>query len=152
MVTLLFVYDKLELCVYSQTVNHNRSDILSLKVMNTTHLTAQHTLSALFQMLVYISVWEFICCQSPQSMKGLIFGVFYAIQGLFRSMTVILFRNFLTHDCGTAFLLVNIAIRVVAFLMYVCVSKRYKYRMRDEPSHVHRYAEEYYSSISSRVH
>ena len=90
-------------------------------------------------------------------MKGLIFGVFYAIQGLFRSLAVtlsLLFRYFWTNssfDCAIIFLLVNIVIGIVAFLVYVCVAKRYKYRMRDEPSHVHRYAEEYYSKRPKTV-
>ncbi len=152
--------DELKVCANNQVFNSSTSDVpnhFSLKVI---HLTAQHTLSALFKMLVYISIWEFICCQSPHSIKGLIFGVFYAIQGLFRSLAVtlsLLFRYFWTNssfDCAIIFLLVNIVIGIVAFLVYVCVAKRYKYRMRDEPSHVHRYAEEYYSkrpSISKTV-
>ena len=36
----------------------------------------QHVLSSLHQMLLYIAAWEFICCQSPQHMKGLLFGLF----------------------------------------------------------------------------
>ncbi len=156
----IFVYGELKVYVNAQAaaVNHNTSDILDNLSLKVIHLTAQHTLSALFHMLVYISVWEFICCQSPHSMKGLIFGVLYAIQGLFRSMAVALFTlfhhfwNIPSFDCAISFLLVNIAIGVVAFLVYVCVSKRYKYRMRDEPSHVRRYAEEYYSKIPSCVH
>ena len=36
----------------------------------------QHILSSLHQMLLYIAAWEFICCQSPQHMKGLLFGLF----------------------------------------------------------------------------
>ncbi len=53
---------ELKVCADAQSVYHNTSNVLdhlsSLKVI---HLTTQHTLSALFQMLVYISVWEFIC-------------------------------------------------------------------------------------------
>ncbi len=143
--------DRLKFC-HDQIVNLNTSDSPNHTTLNTTHLIAQHTLSALFKMLVYISVWEFICCQSPHSMKGLIFGVFYAIQGLFRFIAAALiglfdyFWHIPNLNCGTGFLLVNVAIGLTAFLVYVCVSKRYKYRMRDEPSHVRRYAEEYYSN------
>ncbi len=131
-----------ELCVYSQRVDLNTSVVLnpwSLKVINTTYVTAQHTLSALFQMLVYISVWEFICCQSRHSMKGLMFGVFYCHSRFISDYDcyhiISYFWNNSLFYCGTTFLL---AIGVVAFLVYVCVSKRYKNRMRDEPSHVRR--------------
>ncbi len=146
----IFVHDRSQLlCANTQIVDLNTSNVFSLI---TIHLIAQHTLSALFQMLVYISVWVFICCQSPHSMKGLIFGVFFAIQGLFRFTAVALFIFFhyfwnTTYlNCGTGYLLVNLAIGVIAFLAYVCVAKRYRYRMRDEPFHIHRYAEEYYSN------
>ena len=60
----------------------------------TTYLD-QCTLLALLHMLMYISAWEFICSQSPHSMKGLVFGMFYFIRGLFQCMGVsfhILFR------------------------------------------------------------
>ena len=48
-------------------------------------------------------------------------------------------------DCGFYYYLVNIVLGVIAVVVYVWVSKRYRYRERDEPSNIHRYAEEYYS-------
>ena len=49
----------------------------------TNYLILQLTLSALSNMLIYIGVLEFICSQSPTSMKGLLIGLMYAIKGLF---------------------------------------------------------------------
>ena len=40
-------------------------------------LLIQLTLSALSHMLIYTAVFEFICSQSPHSMKGLLIGVLY---------------------------------------------------------------------------
>ena len=39
----------------------------------------QNIMSSVYLTLLYISVWELICCQSPQFMKGLLFGLFYTI-------------------------------------------------------------------------
>ena len=134
-------------------VSNATLNAVSLSSINTSHLILQRIISALFEMMFYISVWEFICCQSPHSMKGLIFGVFYAIQGLFQffallsTEAVYIFLKTSYGNCAIGLITMNIVIGVVAFLVYVCVSKRYKYRMRDEPSHVRRYAEEYYSNI-----
>ena len=36
------------------------------------------------QMLLYISAYEFICCQSPQYMKCLLFGLFYATRAFYQ--------------------------------------------------------------------
>ena len=56
----------------------------------TTYLIVQHTLSAVSNMLIYIGVFEFICSQSPTSMKGLLIGLVYAIKGLFQLIAALL--------------------------------------------------------------
>ena len=42
--------------------------------------TLGNILSSLAHAILYIAIWEFICCQSPQYMKGLLFGLFYAMK------------------------------------------------------------------------
>ncbi len=118
---------------------------------NSLFLLIQLTLSALSHMLVYIAVFEFICSQSPHSMKGLLIGLLYAIKGLYQLLAILLVvpfgvssLNSLFPSCGFYYYLVNIVIGVIALLVYVWVAKRYRYRESDEPSNIHRYAEEYY--------
>ena len=114
-------------------------------------LTIQLTLSALSRMLIYTGVFEFICSQSPHSMKGLIIGVFYAIRGLYQVLAALLvlpyyYGTFKHLSCEFYFYLMNTAIGLVAVLVYVWFAKRYRYRVRDELCNVHQYAEEYYSN------
>ena len=112
----------------------------------------QLTLSALSRMLIYTGVFEFICSQSPHSMKGLIIGVFYAIRGLYQVLAALLVLpyfhrgTFKPLSCEFYFYLMNTIIGLVAVLVYVWVAKRYRYRVRDELCNVHQYAEEYYSN------
>ena len=114
-------------------------------------LLIQLTLSALSHMLIYTAVLEFICSQSPHSMKGLFIGVLYAIRGLYQLVATLLAFSFAHHtfqsmSCGFWYYLMNIVIGVVALLVYTCVAKRYRYRERDEICNIHQYAEEYYSN------
>jgi len=116
-------------------------------------MAVKQVLSALSHMLIYIAVLEFICSQSPHSMKGLLIGLFYAIKGLYQVIAAILVVPFIPgiiafprFSCGFYYYLVNIVIGVAALLVYVWVAKRYRNRERDEPSNIHRYAEEYYSN------
>ncbi len=91
----------------------------------------QIILSALSNMLLYISAVEFICSQSPSSMTGLLIGVFYAIKGLFQLIARALIISFISHHFSgnwLVYFLVNIVMGVVAFVVYVCVARRYKYR------------------------
>ena len=58
---------------------------------NSSFLTyIQLTLSALSHMLIYTAVFEFICAQSPHSMKGLLIGLLYAIKGLYQLLAALL--------------------------------------------------------------
>ncbi len=50
-------------------------------------------------------------------------------------------------SCGFYYYLANIVIGLVAVVVYVFVANGYKYRQRDEPSNIRRYAEEYYSHV-----
>ena len=118
-------------------------------------LLIQLTLSALSHMLIYTAVFEFICSQSPYSMKGLLIGVLYAIRGLYQLVATFLVLLFaLTTinliSCGFWYYLMNIVIGVVALLVYTCVAKRYRFRVRDEFCNIHQYAENYYSNQQYR--
>ena len=111
----------------------------------------QITLSALAHMLMYNAVFEFICSQSPHSMKGLVMGVFYVTKGLNQTLATLFTLPFSLNSsnfhpsCGFYYYLTNIIIGLVAVLVYVFVAKGYRYRQRDEPSNIRHYAEEYYS-------
>ena len=100
-------------------------------------LLIQLTLSALSHMLIYTAVFEFICSQSPHSMKGLLIGVLYAIRGLYQLAATVLmlpfaFPTFRIISCGFWYYLMNIVIGVVALLVYMRFAKKYRYRVRNE--------------------
>ena len=105
------------------------------------------------QMLLYISAYEFICCQSPQYMKGLLFGLFYATRAFYQftaSCFILLIAtkwNSTIMSCSSGYNLLNILIGVMTLIVYTVAAKRYKYRKRDDICHVYKYAEDYYSNI-----
>ena len=127
--------------------------------VNPSLLLIQLTLLALSNMLVYTAVFEFICSQSPHSMKGLLIGLLYAIRGSYQLLAFFLVMPFIfkvpfytihSISCGFYYYLTNIVIGVVALLVYMCVAKRYRYRERDEQCNIHQYAENYYSNQQYR--
>ena len=115
---------------------------------------SQQVLSALYNMLIDIAMFEFIASQSPHSMKGLLIGVLFSLRILVQILGIIIVIPFSTSwktsyplSCGSGFYITNISIGVITFIMYVLVAKNYKHRTRDEPSFIRQYAEEYYSNI-----
>ena len=69
----------------------------------------QNIMSSIYLMLLYISVWELICCQSPQFMKGLL-GLFYTIRAFFQFLaaaTVMSLYYSQLVSCKFTFYIVN---------------------------------------------
>ena len=95
------------------------------------------------------STFEFISAQSPHSMKGLLIGVFYAVQGTFKllsavstlpfSVQVIWASDYMKKhtphitNCGFGYLLLNCAVGIFSIVVFSVVAKRYKYRERNDP-------------------
>ena len=128
--------------LYLGTSHHNR--VLAL--------IPQQCLSALSVLFIYPALYEFICAQSPHSMKGLFIGLTFAVKGFFEFLSSATFLLFylLRHslsDYITVYYAVTTAVGVVGLILYVYSARRYKLRERDELCNVHRFAEEYYSKI-----
>ena len=149
-------------CMFTNFTDHNKKIIIYNYIsklsspplhQNVYFFTTQHVLSALSDMLFDIAVLEFICSQSPYSMKGLLLGIFFSIRSLFQGIALYLTYLFGTFwaieslSCGSGFYAMCIVIALLEVVLFSCVSKRYKYRNVNEPSNEYRYAEEYYSNI-----
>ena len=139
-------------CMFSDTQSHsaNASNIDDL--YNYYFLVAQNCLSSLSTVLFEVSLLQFICAQSPYSMKGMLIGLYFAMKGISIGISSIITEQSIFSfihqsfpSCGMYYYLMIIGVGVVGFLIFVFVAKRYKYRKRDEICHVYRYAEEYYS-------
>ena len=119
---------------------------------NAYFFAVQYVLSALINMLIDIAILEFICSQSPYSMKGVLFGVFFSTKSFFEGLAIVSILPFTSWhtevlSCGSVFYLVSVAVSLLELGLYFCVARRYKYRTVDEPSNEYRYAEDYYSNI-----
>ena len=90
---------------------------------------------------------EFISAQSPQSMKGLLVGVFFAIRSLFQFLNSIVIiplslkqpwasREVIEHppvtNCGFVYLVLTSVTVLIGLILFSLAAKRYKYRTRDE--------------------
>ena len=118
-------------------------------------LIARQVLAALARLIFEIALFEFICSQSPTSTKGLLIGLSFSIRGTFFTLSVILevildntmVNNDHFFDYSTVRQLITIAVGIGAVLVYIPSAQTYKYRERDEPCHVQRYVEDYYSKL-----
>ena len=89
-----------------------------------------------------MTLLEFISALAPQPMKGLVFGLFFAIKGIFVFAATVFLIPFSLNasttimspyvSCGTSYLFLTVAVSLVGLVLFGCVSRRYKYRMRDE--------------------
>ncbi len=71
-------------------VNISSIDFLNVTIPEFLLPTLLQVCLAFSQMLFYIAVWQFICCQSPRYMKGLLFGLYYFSRAVLRLISIIL--------------------------------------------------------------
>ena len=118
-------------------------------------LIARQVLAALARLIFEIALFEFICSQSPTSMKGLLIGLSFSIRGTFFTFCVILettldkviYNNDCFFNYCTIRQIITIVVGIAVVLIYIRFAQTYKYRERDEPCHVQRYVEDYYSKL-----
>ena len=137
------------------TLEEEFCQITSYFVISPHFLIIQFSLNAIGYMLLYIAIYEFICAQSPHSMKGLLIGTHFAIKGIFQLLGVLIVYTPITVGCdyrhkfpicGFVYFLVNTVVAFIGLIVFVIVARRYKKRERDEPDNIYRYAEEYYDN------
>ena len=113
------------------------------------YLFVQNFLVAVAYILIYGGVFEFICAQSPHSMKGVLIGVFFAVKGLFQLIGVLgillPFSFWQTSPrAGLVYFLVNILISVVGIVVFTIRARQYQYRQHDEFCNIRKYIEDYH--------
>ncbi len=112
-------------------------------------LILQNILIAISYTLIYGGVFEFICAQSPHSMKGFLIGIFFAVKGLFQLIgvfAILLPFSFWTESpqVGLAYFLLNIVISISGVVFFILAARRYQYRQREEFCNERKYIEEFY--------
>ena len=82
---------------------------------------------------------EFISAQSPQSMKGLLIGLFFAIRDLFQFLNSIItvpfslkLENPPVTNCGFVYFLFTCVVGLIGLILFTVAVKKYKYRVRNE--------------------
>ena len=89
-------------------------------------------LNGISSLLVSMTVFEFICAQAPRTTQGLLIGLWYATFSI-RYLLVDLVDTFLFEK--TYWLIfegVKVFLILVSLVLFSCVSRRYRYRQRDE--------------------
>ena len=96
-------------------------------------------LNGLSLILVFLSALEFIIAQGPRSMQGLLIGLWYAYQSVFVLLQI---PAPLHHYWLT---LLKTCLAVLSLIIFIIISRWYKYRQREETSEINQQAviEEY---------
>ena len=97
--------------------------------------------------LLITTTFEFISAQSPNAMKGLIIGVFYAIRGFFSLVSSLVLIPFSLKSiwnsshmkehppvtsCGFGYFSFICVVALIGLVLFSTIAKIYKYRERDD--------------------
>ena len=98
-----------------------------------------------------VSLLEFILAQSPQSMRGLLIGVYYCIAyGISQFAAWLLYLPFGNPNDSLhkiVYLTIVTAVGIVGLAIFARVASTYKNRERDEVVNIHIFAETYFDSV-----
>ena len=134
-------------CVFHISLSRHNRFIVDTFDMHWAVLIPPYIFLEIGTLMVIATTLEFISAQSPQSMKGLLIGVFFAIRGLFQFLNSIIIiplslkqpwasREMIEHppvtNCGFVYLALTSVTGLIGLILFSLAAKRYKYRTRDE--------------------
>ena len=117
--------------------------------------------------LISTASLEFISAQSPQSMKGFLIGIFFAIRSLFQILNSTVTLAFSMKrpwasgevledpqvtNCGFTYFLFTIIVGLIGLLLFSVAAKKYKYRERDEGLFQQQIVEDIYEQYITQRH
>ena len=89
-------------------------------------------LQGLAFLLVFMTTLEFLCAQAPLRLKGLLIGIWYALLAVYY-LPVAVSDTFITDfTTWEVFYEVKAFLIFLSLMLYLCVSRWYRYRLRDE--------------------
>lgn len=98
------------------------------------------------ELLTFTAVLEFICAQSPYSMRGLLIGTFFFIYGLISGLVALVILTFaaafkhtsktMVLSCGSSYTLGVLAIGTFGLIFYIFIARWYRRRQRGGQTNV----------------
>ena len=145
--SLQHAHNHQSLCVFQFYMLNSTEFVYPSLNMHWSVLIPSNLLLGIGPIVVVTTTLEFISAQSPQSMKGFLIGVFFAIRGLFQFLnSIIIVPLSLKHpwasgemlenppvtNCGFVYLLFTCVVGGIGFILLSIAAKKYKYRRREE--------------------
>ena len=93
-------------------------------------------LNGLSLVLIFLSALEFILAQGPRSMQGLLIGLWYAYQSVYILLQIPFPLRNLHQRFDYWLTVLKTCLAVLSLIIFIIISRCYKYRQRDEPSEI----------------
>ena len=99
------------------------------------------TLKGTGSIISSLTTLKFLIAQSPHQMKGLLYGCYFAFNGITKVFGYNLYRPLkllyhTTPSCGFYYYLAQSIILIFVLILFIIVSKWYKLRARDNPINI----------------
>ena len=89
-------------------------------------------LQGLSYLLVFMTALEFICAQAPLRLKGLLIGIWYSLLAIHYLLIEVAESFTVSNESWLVFHGCKVFLIFLSLMIYMCVSKYYRYRLRDE--------------------
>ena len=110
-----------------------------------------NVLQGLAFLLVFMTTLEFICAQAPLRLKGLLIGIWYALLAVYYLPVAVSDIFIIDVTTWEVFHEVKAFLIFLSLMLYLCVSRQYRYRLRDEVVNEQYLVEEIYERELTRA-
>ena len=112
-------------------------------------------LSGLINVLNFVCTMEFICCQGPKNMYGMLCGIFWLLRGLYMNIGGLISAPFTIEDvngpgklsCSSWILFTQLAISIIGVIVFLIVVTKYEKRKKKDEYNYYVVVEEHYDQF-----
>ena len=128
------VYSPVDACLKMRSKLFNNSCETTDNPVDNTYLwfIIPQLLNGLSSLLVSMTVFEFICAQAPCTTQGLLIGLWYATFSIRYLLVDLVDALLIEKTSWLMFEGMKVFLILVSLVLFSCVSRRYRYRQRDE--------------------
>ena len=129
-----YVYSPVDVCLKMRFKLFNNSCETTDNPVDNTYLwlIIPQLLNGLSSLLVSMTVFEFICAQAPRTTQGLLIGLWYATFSIRYLLVDLVDALLIEKTSWLMFEGMKVFLILVSLVLFSCVSRRYRYRQRDE--------------------
>ena len=144
------------MCILESTINGTSHYDLITNESYSHYIAIPSCINSIGVILIIAGSLEFVFAQTPHSMRGLLLGLWFSINGIYEIAGWLMIKPFkavseyLVPSCELYILIMNFLFMLLSFILFIVFSRRYKLHSSEDVFNANYIAENYYENEFNR--